>query len=264
MLTIRNLHKAYGHTVVLNGIDLDVHRGTTTIIIGPSGSGKSTLLNCMNLLEVPSEGSLQLGAYTFQFGPQQLLDAKTVRAFRQKTGMVFQGHHLFPHMSVLENVMEGLVIVRKQNKADARKKAEHLLEKVGLRRFVDKYPDQLSGGQQQRVGIARALALDPDILLYDEPTSALDPELVGEVLNVMKELAGEGMTQVVVTHEMHFAREVADQVIFLDQGRILERGTPAHVFAQSRSERVRQFLSRISHAWREDNAERRANAHSVI
>jgi cystine transport system ATP-binding protein len=247
VMKIRDLYKNFEQTEVLQGIDLDIKQGTTTFIIGPSGSGKSTLLSCMNLLEFPSNGSIQLGPYELNFSSKRKIDTKTILSYRQQTGMVFQGNHLFPHMTVLENVMEGPVIVRKVNKHDARKKAEGLLLKVGLRDFMDKYPGQLSGGQQQRVGIARALALDPTILLFDEPTSALDPELVGEVLGVMKDLSSEGMTLVVVTHEMNFAREVADRVIFIDEGRIVKQGTPGQIFNQTENVRIKQFLSRISH-----------------
>jgi len=245
MMTIRGLRKSFGAAEVLKGIDLEIGKGTTTIVIGPSGSGKSTLLNCMNLLEIPGSGSIELGEYRLEFGPDAKKRSKEWITFRQQTGMVFQSHQLFPHRTALENVMEGLLVVKKWSKADAAKRGERLLDKVGLGQFLDRYPSQLSGGQQQRVGIARALAMDPAILLFDEPTSALDPELIGEVLKVMKELTREGMTLVVATHEMSFAKEVADRVLFMEQGVIAEQGPPKQLFEESRNERVRQFLSRF-------------------
>jgi cystine transport system ATP-binding protein len=248
MIHVKNVHKRFDKLEVLRGIDLQVKQGETVVIIGPSGSGKTTLLRCLNLLEVPTEGTISLGDATLHFSPNAKMKPQDMVAFRKQTGMVFQGYNLFPHMTALENVMEGPVTVQKRSKQEAQQKAIQLLEKVGLGDRVHMYPHQLSGGQQQRVGIARAMALDPKVLLFDEPTSALDPELVGEVLKVMKELAQEGMTMVVVTHEMQFAREVADKVVFIDQGQIIEEGSPEHVFEQSENERVHQFLNRISRA----------------
>lgn len=246
MIEITNLHKQFGNTEVLKGIDLKVEEGNTVCIIGPSGSGKTTLLRCLNLLEFPTKGGIQLGDFSLEFHDKKPIPKDTVIKFRQQTGMVFQGYNLFPHMTALENVMEGLVIIRKLTKETAREKALHLLEKVGLKERAAHYPFQLSGGQQQRVGIARAMAMEPKVLLFDEPTSALDPELVGEVLKVMKELAKEGRTMVVVTHEMNFAREAADKVVFIDKGVIMEEGTPQQIFEQTKNERTLQFLNKIS------------------
>ncbi|KAB2333276.1 amino acid ABC transporter ATP-binding protein [Cytobacillus depressus] len=245
MIEIANLHKQFGKTEVLKGIDLKIAEGNTVCIIGPSGSGKTTLLRCLNLLEEPTKGKIQLGDFSLEFQDHKRIPKDTVIKFRQQTGMVFQGYNLFPHMTAVENVMEGLVIIRKQSKEEARTKALHLLEKVGLKERANHYPFQLSGGQQQRVGIARAMAMEPKVLLFDEPTSALDPELVGEVLKVMKELANEGMTMVVVTHEMNFAREAADKVIFIDKGIIVEEGTPQQIFEQTKNERTLQFLNKL-------------------
>ncbi|MBY0122222.1 amino acid ABC transporter ATP-binding protein [Bacillus sp. S/N-304-OC-R1] len=245
MIEIRNLHKQFGNTEVLKGIDLKVEEGNTVCIIGPSGSGKTTLLRCLNLLEVPTKGGIQLGDFSLEFQDKKSIPKDTVIKFRQQTGMVFQGYNLFPHMTAVENVMEGLVIIRKLAKELARDKALHLLEKVGLKERANHYPFQLSGGQQQRVGIARAMAMEPKVLLFDEPTSALDPELVGEVLKVMKELAKEGRTMVVVTHEMNFAREAADKIVFIDNGIIMEEGTPQQIFENTINERTLQFLNKI-------------------
>ncbi|MFF2908490.1 amino acid ABC transporter ATP-binding protein [Paenibacillus sp. NPDC057934] len=245
MLTISQLRKSFGPTEVLRGIDLHIAKGQTTIVIGPSGSGKSTLLNCVNLLEIPDRGTIELDGLSMSFGDGGKKKTRELTSYRQKTGMVFQSHQLFPHRTALENVIEGLIVVKRWNSADAIQRGKLLLNKVGLGEFADRFPAQLSGGQQQRVGIARALAMEPAILLFDEPTSALDPELVGEVLLVMKELTREGMTLVVATHEMNFAREVGDRVIFMEKGIISDDGTPNHIFEESRNERVRQFLSRF-------------------
>lgn len=245
MIEINNLHKQFGQIEVLKGIDLRIEEGHTVCIIGPSGSGKTTLLRCLNLLEVPTKGMIKLGNFSLEFQDKKQIPKDTVIKFRQQTGMVFQGYNLFPHMTALENIMEGLVIIRKQDKELARAKALNLLDKVGLKERANHYPSQLSGGQQQRVGIARAMAMEPEVLLFDEPTSALDPELVGEVLKVMKELAKEGMTMVVVTHEMDFAREAADKVVFIDKGIIVEEGTPQQIFEQTQHERTLQFLNRL-------------------
>lgn len=243
MITITDLHKQFHNLHVLKGISLTVEKGKVVVIIGPSGSGKTTLLRCLNALEVPTSGSVQIGEVKLDFS--QKLERASIPRLRKQTGMVFQSYNLFPHMTAVENVMEGPVTVKKESKESARAKAAKLLSKVGLGNKLDHYPAQLSGGQQQRVGIARALAMDPQVMLFDEPTSALDPELVGEVLKVMKELAQEGMTMVVVTHEMGFAREVADEVIFMDQGVIVERDTPAKLFSSPREERTRQFLQHL-------------------
>ena len=246
MITIDNLHKAFGSNEVLKGIDLTMEKGQTTVIIGPSGSGKTTLLRCLNLLELPNKGTLTIDQTALKFGEQERpLRTKEVTVFRQQTGMVFQNYNLFPHKTALENVMEGQLIVLRRSKGEAESRARELLTKVGLEQHMEKYPHQLSGGQQQRVGIARAMAMDPKVLLFDEPTSALDPELVGEVLKVMKDLASEGMTMVVVTHEMAFAQNVADQVVFMTDGELIENGTPDHVFNASQNPRLLQFLNRL-------------------
>lgn len=246
LLSIERLSKRYGDTEVLKEIHLTVGQGTTTIVIGPSGSGKSTLLSCINLLELPTEGAIRIGDRRLDFSEGPKPGQRAILSFRQQTGTVFQGNYLFPHMTALENVALGLIAVKRWNKADARAKAAALLDKVGLGACRDRYPHQLSGGQQQRVGIARAMSMEPKILLFDEPTSALDPELVGEVLEVMKQLTREGITLVVVTHEMDFASRVADQVVFMEQGSILDSGSPADLFERSRHERIRQFLNRLS------------------
>ncbi|CAJ1001634.1 MULTISPECIES: amino acid ABC transporter ATP-binding protein [Bacillales] len=246
MIVISNLHKRFGDLHVLKGVSLTVEKGKVVVIIGPSGSGKTTLLRCLNALELPTEGSVQIGEVKLDFSARGKVDKAEIARLRRQTGMVFQGYNLFPHMTALQNVMEGPVTVKKESPDKARAKAVSLLTKVGLADKLDHYPAQLSGGQQQRVGIARALAMDPQVMLFDEPTSALDPELVGEVLKVMKELALEGMTMVIVTHEMAFARDVADEVIFMDQGLIVERGTPEQLFTRPQEERTRQFLQLLS------------------
>lgn len=245
MIQVEQLHKSFGDLNVLKGIDVTAEKGTTTVIIGPSGSGKTTLLRCLNLLEIPDEGTIKIGSITIDFNAKKKLSHKEVTDFRKKTGMVFQGYNLFPHLTALQNIMEGQLVVLKRSKEEAQKKAMHLLEKVGLQDRADMYPHQLSGGQQQRIGIARAMAMDPEVLLFDEPTSALDPELVGEVLKVMKDLAKEGMTMVVVTHEMRFARDVADQVIFMDQGVVVEHGTAEDIFTNTKNPRTLQFLNKV-------------------
>lgn len=247
MIEIENLHKRFGLLEVLKGIDFHVRAGEKVVIIGPSGSGKTTLLRCLNLLEMPTTGRIMLGSQTLAFSPTTKLRMSSIIAFRKQTGMVFQGYHLFPHMTAVQNVMEGQVTVLRRTKEEARTRALQLLQRVGLQDKADLYPYQLSGGQQQRVGIARAMAMDPSVLLFDEPTSALDPELVTEVLKVMKELADDGMTMVVVTHEMAFARHVADRVVFIDDGVIVEQGTPNEIFDHTQNSRLRQFLSKITH-----------------
>lgn len=246
MIEIDNLTKTFANLVVLKRIRLAVKTGETCVIIGPSGSGKSTLLRCLNLLEIPTEGTITLGGHTLQFTESTRLRKQDVQTFRRQTGMVFQGFNLFSNMTAFENVMEGQITVLKRPKSLAREKSRELLARVGLSERAGHYPHQLSGGQQQRVAIARAMAMDPKVLLFDEPTSALDPELVGDVLKVMQELAHEGMTMVVVTHEMNFAREAADHVIFMDDGRVVEVGTPTQVFEESESPRLLQFLNRIN------------------
>lgn len=245
MVTINKLHKRFNELEVLKGIDLTIEKGKTAVIIGPSGSGKTTLLRCLNLLEVPDQGSITIGKNTIDFSKQKKFKSSEIAAIRKQTGMVFQSYNLFPHLTALQNIMEGPNVVLKQKKEDVREKALSLLEKVGLKDRADMYPHQLSGGQQQRIGIARAMAMEPAVLLFDEPTSALDPELVGEVLKVMKDLSQEGMTMVVVTHEMNFAREAADQVIFMDQGIVADRGTPEEVFGNTKNMRTMQFLNKI-------------------
>ncbi|MBG9475956.1 amino acid ABC transporter ATP-binding protein [Priestia megaterium] len=243
MINIKNLHKSFGDLQVLKGIDLKVEQGKVIVLIGPSGSGKTTFLRCLNLLEIPTDGTIELDKKSMNF--TKPVRKKDITSFRSLTGMVFQNYNLFPHKSALENVMEGPVIVKGVSTQEAEKRGKELLTRVGLGDKLDVYPFQLSGGQQQRVGIARAMAMDPKVMLFDEPTSALDPELVGDVLQAMKDLAKEGMTMVVVTHEMRFAREVADEVIFMDQGVIMERGTPDQIFSNPQQERTRQFLNMI-------------------
>ena len=238
MISIRNLKKSFGDLHVLKGIDLDVRRGEKVVVLGPSGSGKSTMLRCINALEDADSGTITVDDV-------EVTSRRTnINRLREHLGMVFQRFNLWPHKTVLENVMLGQMVVSGRSKAEARERALKMLERVGLAAKADEYPVRLSGGQQQRVGIARALAMDPKVILFDEPTSALDPELVGEVLAVMKSLADEGMTMIVVTHEITFAREVADRVIFMDGGVIVEQG-PAHdVIENPQAERTRQFLAR--------------------
>lgn len=239
ILSIKDLHKSFGKNEVLKGIDLDVHKGEVIAIIGPSGSGKSTFLRTMNLLEVPTKG-------TIHFEGVDITDkSNDIFKMREKMGMVFQQFNLFLNMSVLDNITLSPIKTKGIDKASAQKKAYELLEKVGLRDKADANPQSLSGGQQQRIAIARGLAMDPDVLLFDEPTSALDPEMVGEVLGVMQDLAKSGMTMVIVTHEMGFAREVADRVIFMDGGHIIEEGTPEEVFEHTKEERTKDFLSKV-------------------
>lgn len=246
MISIKNLYKSFGDLDVLKGINLEINRGKVVVIIGPSGSGKTTLLRCINLLEKPNQGMLKLDHLEFDFSKK--ISPKKMIELRKKTGMVFQSYQLFPHKTALENIMEGPLTVKKEMKERVRKQAIVMLEKVGLADKQHFYPHQLSGGQQQRVGIARALAMGPQVMLFDEATSALDPELVSEVLKVMKELANEGMTMVVVTHKMGFAEEVADEVIFMDGGNIVERGNPKDLFSHPKEERTRQFLNLLSHS----------------
>ena len=239
MIHVNNLQKKFGNTHVLRGISCNIRPQEVVCVIGPSGSGKSTFLRCLNALERPDSGEIVVNG-------TDVCDPKTdLNKMREHTGMVFQRFNLFPHMTVLDNITMAPLMVSGLKKADALLKAERLLEKVGLPDKIDAWPESLSGGQQQRVAIARALAMDPTVLLFDEPTSALDPELVGEVLNVMKALAHEGMTMVIVTHEMNFAREVADRVFFIDQGIIQESGTPEQIFNHPQNPRTAAFLSRV-------------------
>jgi cystine transport system ATP-binding protein len=246
LLAVRGLAKSFGSNSVLRSIDLDVPTGTVTTLIGPSGSGKTTLLRCLNGLEVPDAGTVAVAD-----GPSvdfsSAVPRRTLGALRDTSAMVFQHYNLFPHKTVLENVIEGPVVVQKRPRESAVADAVALLDRVGLADKRDDYPFSLSGGQQQRVGIVRALALKPALLLFDEPTSALDPELVGDVLLLMKELAGEGWTMVVATHELQFAREVANEVVFMDGGLIVESGAPAQVLGRPREERTRRFVQRLTH-----------------
>ena len=242
-IVAEGVHKAFGENEVLKGVSFSVAQGSATAIIGPSGSGKTTLLRALNALDVPDAGVIRVGDVEIDFSKPVSKDQ--LRRYRAQSGFVFQSHNLFPHKTVLQNVTEGPIVVQKQPHEQAEADAVELLEQVGLAEKRDQYPFQLSGGQQQRVGIARALALKPKVVLFDEPTSALDPELVGEVLSVIKDLAVEGWTLVVVTHEIQFARQVSDQVLFTDRGVILEKGPPAEVIGNPKEERTRQFLDRI-------------------
>jgi ABC-type polar amino acid transport system ATPase subunit len=239
MISCNNVVKKFDNLEVLKGIDLDVAPGEVVVIIGPSGSGKSTFLRCMNCLEVADSGIITING--------KIVESKesSLNKLRQEIGMVFQQFNLFPHRTVMENIIEAPVLLKKRTKDQAKKHGMELLKKVGLVEKADEYPNRLSGGQKQRVAIARALAMEPKIMLFDEPTSALDPELVGEVLTVMKQLAKEGMTMVVVTHEMGFAKEVADRVIFMDGGYIVEQGSPEAIFEQPQHERTKEFLGHL-------------------
>ncbi|SDM91668.1 amino acid ABC transporter ATP-binding protein [Sediminibacillus halophilus] len=243
-LSIKGLSKSFGELEVLKDIEVNVEKGKVLTIMGPSGSGKTTLLRCLNALEEPSGG-----VFTFEDGFSLDFDKKVSKQdwlrLRRKSGMVFQSYNLFPHKTALENVTEGPIIVQKREKKQVQEMAERLLAKVGLRDKMHLYPHQLSGGQQQRVGIARALAIEPELMLFDEPTSALDPELIGEVLGVIKELANEGWTMVIVTHEVQFAEQVSDEVLFMDGGYIIEQGPPKQVLKEPKEKRTQQFLQRI-------------------
>ena len=239
MIRVNNLHKSFEKNEVLKGINEHIEKGEVVVVIGPSGSGKSTFLRCLNLLEVPTSGEII-------FEGKNITDKKVdINKIREKMGMVFQQFNLFPHKTVLDNLTIAPIKVKGVSKADAEKKAKELLDRVGLLNKADAYPSSLSGGQKQRIAIARALAMDPDVMLFDEPTSALDPEMVGEVLNVMKELAKEGMTMVVVTHEMGFAREVGDRILFMDKWNIMEEGTPEEIFSNPKNPRTIDFLSKV-------------------
>ena len=242
MLKVSNVRKSFGKNEILKGVDLTVEKGDVVVILGPSGSGKTTLLRTIDFLETADDGQLEFDEIKTSLAHAH---KKTILNVRRKTGFVYQNYNLFTNKTALENVMEGLVTARKVPKEEARTIAEKALEKVGLLERKDFYPSQLSGGQQQRVGIARAIAPNPDVVLFDEPTSALDPELVGEVLGVIKELAKEGTTMIVVTHEMSFAEEVASQVVFMDGGIVVEKGSSRDIFNNPKEERTRQFLQRV-------------------
>ncbi|WP_035287407.1 amino acid ABC transporter ATP-binding protein [Brevibacillus massiliensis] len=247
MITLQGIAKRFGDNHVLKGVNLTVNKSEVVVIMGPSGSGKSTLLRCTTYLEEPDEGIVRIGDYEVKAGAPTRQRQAEIRQLRQHTGFVFQQFNLFPHKTALQNVMEGPVVTKKMPLDQAKAIATELLTKVGLADKCDHYPSRLSGGQQQRVAIARALAMEPMVMLYDEPTSALDPELVREVLQVMKNLAKEGMTMVVVTHEMGFARDVADRVIFMDGGVIVEEGTAEEIFHNPQEERTRRFLANVRH-----------------
>ncbi|MBC6974363.1 amino acid ABC transporter ATP-binding protein [Bacillus sp. Xin] len=239
MIKIENLHKSFGQNEVLKGITTTIEKGEVVAIVGPSGSGKSTFLRCMNVLETPSSGNIWIGN-------EEVTNPKTnIMSVRENVGMVFQHFHLFPHMTVLENITYAPVNVKGVAKQEAEKKAKELLEKVGLLEKKDAYPNRLSGGQKQRVAIARALAMEPEVMLFDEPTSALDPEMVKEVLEVMKSLVTTGMTMAIVTHEMGFAKEVADRLLFLDGGKLVEDASPEQFFSEPKSKRAQEFLQKI-------------------
>ena len=239
MIHVNNLHKSFGKNDVLKGINEHIKKGEVVVVIGPSGSGKSTFLRCLNLLEEPTSGEIV-------FEGNSITDKKVdINKIREKMGMVFQQFNLFPHKTVLENLTIAPIKVKGISKAEAEKKAFELLERVGLTDKAKAYPSSLSGGQKQRIAIARALAMEPDVMLFDEPTSALDPEMVGEVLSVMKDLAKDGMTIVVVTHEMGFAREVGDRILFMDAGNIVEQGTPEEIFSHPKNSRTIDFLSKV-------------------
>lgn len=239
MICVENLHKSFGTLQVLKGVNQHISKGEKVAVIGPSGSGKSTFLRCLNMLEVPTEGTVTID------GEEITAPGSDINRIRQKMGMVFQQFNLFPHKTVMGNITMAPMTLKKLSKEEAEAKAEELLRRVGLLDKANAYPAQLSGGQKQRIAIARALAMEPEIMLFDEPTSALDPEMVGEVLNVMKQLADEGMTMIVVTHEMGFAREVASRVLFMDEGTIIEQGTPDEIFNHPQNERTKSFLSKI-------------------
>ena len=245
VVRVSNLHKYFGPLEVLRGIDMEVDRGEVVVIFGRSGSGKSTLLRCINFLEDPTDGEIEVAGIRLEGGHRTRGKREQIRLLRTHAGMVFQSFNLFPHMTALQNVMEGPVTVKGIKPESARPMGMELLARVGLADKADEYPIRLSGGQQQRVAIARALAMDPHVMLFDEVTSALDPELIKEVLDVMRELAAEGMTMIVVTHEMKFAGEVADRIVFLDEGVVAEEGTPEQVLEESQNERTRRFIGDV-------------------
>lgn len=239
MICVENLHKSFGTLQVLKGVNQHISKGEKVAVIGPSGSGKSTFLRCLNMLEVPTEGTVTID------GEEITAPGSDINRIRQKMGMVFQQFNLFPHKTVMGNITMAPMTLKKLSKEEAEAKAEELLRRVGLLDKANAYPAQLSGGQKQRIAIARALAMEPEIMLFDEPTSALDPEMVGEVLEVMKDLAKAGMTMVVVTHEMGFAREVSNRVLFMDEGIVMEEGTPEQIFQNPQNERTKEFLRKV-------------------
>ncbi|MCI7792259.1 MAG: amino acid ABC transporter ATP-binding protein [Lachnospiraceae bacterium] len=243
MVKLQNIHKSFGENHILKGVDLNIKKGEVIVILGPSGSGKTTLLRTINFLDPADEGSITVN--DFKVDAKKHNKAEVIE-LRRKTAMVFQNYNLFANKTILENVMEGLVTVKKFKKSDAEEMSKNILNKVGLSERYDFYPSQLSGGQQQRAGIARALILDPDVILFDEPTSALDPELVGEVLNTIKNVAQTGITMIVVTHEIAFAKEVATRVIFMEGGKVVEQGPPEEILVNPKEPRTQQFLSRIT------------------
>lgn len=243
MIKIRNIHKTFNGIEVLKGIDLDVNKGEVVAIIGPSGTGKSTFLRCINYLESPDKGKLEIDDLKVDF---EKINKCDISSIRKSTSMVFQNYNLFKNKTALENIMEHLLIVKKMDKKQAREESIKLIDKVGLLEKKDEYPSKLSGGQQQRIGIARAMSASPKVMLLDEPTSALDPELVGEVIDVIKKLAKEHTTMIIVTHEMKFAREAADKVIFMDGGTIIEQGSPEEIFNNPKHERTKKFLNLIN------------------
>ncbi|API88549.1 polar amino acid ABC transporter ATP-binding protein [Marinilactibacillus sp. 15R] len=242
MITVENLKKKFGDQVVLESINFSVNKGEVVCLVGASGSGKTTLLRCLNLLEEPSEGTLKIGDKKVEFGKQKLTK-EDIKEIRQYSGMVFQSFNLFPHKTLMDNIIEAPITVQKRNKKEVLVEANEILEKVGLLEHKDKYPDALSGGQQQRAAIARSLMMHPEVLLFDEPTSALDPQLVREVLKVIEELAKEGQTMVIVTHEMNFARRIANRALFMDAGYILEEGPAEKVLTNPKEARTREFLA---------------------
>jgi ABC-type polar amino acid transport system ATPase subunit len=246
VVRVENLHKSFGYLEVLKGVDMEIDKGEVIVVFGRSGSGKSTLLRCINFLEEPTEGTIEVSGLRIEGGHRIRSKREQIRQLRMRCGMVFQQFNLFPHMTAVQNVMEGPATVKGLPEASARRVAMEFLDRVGLSDKAEEYPIRLSGGQQQRVAIARALAMEPDVMLFDEPTSALDPELIGEVLGVMKALAVEmHMTMMVVTHEMGFAREVANRMAFFHEGKILEEGTPDQIFSQTRSSETRRFLDAV-------------------
>lgn len=243
MVQLHDIHKSFGENHVLNGVDIDIRKGEVVVILGPSGSGKTTLLRTINFLDAADSGTVTVNGQTVN---SEKYRKSEVLELRRKTAMVFQNYNLFQNKTILQNVMEGLVTVRKYRKEDAEEQSRKILDKVGLSEKLNSYPSQLSGGQQQRAGIARAIILDPDVILFDEPTSALDPELVGEVLATIRAVAQTGITMIVVTHEIAFAREVASRIIFMEGGKVVEEGRPSEILVHPKEERTRQFLSRIT------------------
>ena len=243
MIQLTNIHKSFGQHDVLKGINLQVNKGDIISILGPSGSGKTTLLRCINFLEKATEGTVAIGNVKVD---AKNAAKKDIIELRKKKSMVFQNYNLFQHKTVLQNIIEGPIIVQKRNEKDAKAQAHELLKKIGLSHKADAYPSELSGGQQQRVGIARALAMNPEVILFDEPTSALDPELVGEVLDVIRKIAREGITMIIVTHEMDFARDISNHIVFMDGGVIVEEGEPQAIFNAPKHERTKQFLKRLT------------------